>query len=356
MNKRTNTAKWTGTRWRIDVQKDGTRKSFYSSRAGMNGQREANAKADAWLDDGLNPTSPRVSELFEAFVEAQKLRTSKASWIKTESFGETWLLPAIGNKRLSSVTEQDLQEIIDQAYKEGRSRKTLQNYVGHINAFYKFCRMSKYTKERPEGITVPANARNKGHTILQPDSLATLFDVDTTLLRGKIVRDDLVGAYRFAVLTGLRPGELRALKWSALDGNKLHVSGAINQLNEHTNGKNENAIRTIVLPPLALQVLQMQRAYTWEDEYIFPIGSMQNYNRRWTVYSKTNGLPHTTLYEMRHTFVSICKSLPESQLKALVGHSAAMDTLGIYGHEVNGEAEATAQSVEKLFENILISK
>ena len=34
MTTRTNTAKWTGTRWRIDVQKDGTRKSFYSSTPG----------------------------------------------------------------------------------------------------------------------------------------------------------------------------------------------------------------------------------------------------------------------------------------------------------------------------------
>ena len=33
--------------WRIDVQQDGKRKSFYSSRPGRTGQREANAKADA---------------------------------------------------------------------------------------------------------------------------------------------------------------------------------------------------------------------------------------------------------------------------------------------------------------------
>ena len=46
MTTRTNSAKWTGTRWRIDVQKDGQRKSFYSSKTGRTGQREANAKAD----------------------------------------------------------------------------------------------------------------------------------------------------------------------------------------------------------------------------------------------------------------------------------------------------------------------
>ena len=55
MSKRTNTAQWEEKyqRWRIAVQKDGVRKQFYSSTPGRTGQREANAKADRWLDDGI---------------------------------------------------------------------------------------------------------------------------------------------------------------------------------------------------------------------------------------------------------------------------------------------------------------
>ena len=51
--KRTNTAKWveSAQRWQINVQKDGKRKTFTSTKPGRTGQREANAKADAWLDD-----------------------------------------------------------------------------------------------------------------------------------------------------------------------------------------------------------------------------------------------------------------------------------------------------------------
>ena len=48
MTTRTNSAKWMGTRWQINVQKDGQRKSFYSSKPGRTGQREANAKAVSW--------------------------------------------------------------------------------------------------------------------------------------------------------------------------------------------------------------------------------------------------------------------------------------------------------------------
>jgi integrase len=355
MGKRTNTAVWlpAQNRWRVNVQKNGRRRSFYSSTPGRAGQREANAKADAWLDEGIEQNGAKVADLWAGYLAAQQLRTSKANWVKVESFGRTRLLPPLGHKKIDAVTEQDLQTIIDKAYSEKLSKKTLRNYLGHINSFYKYCRMVKATTLRPESLTIPADARYKTHTILQPADIAVLFSVDTTEYRGKVVRDNLINAYRLAVLTGLRPGELRGLRWADLHGDRLQIAGAINQLNEHTKGKNENALRVIVLPPLALALLCEQRNDTMTEEYIFPIGSMQGFHRRWSKYSAVNGLPHTTLYEMRHTFVSICQQLPEGQIKSLVGHSASMDTFGVYGHELQGSAEATAQEINAIFTALL---
>ena len=71
MQKRTNTAKWNGTRWRIDVQKDGIRKSFYSSKKGRNGQREANKKADEWLEEDLI-SDIKICDLQEKMIEEKK--------------------------------------------------------------------------------------------------------------------------------------------------------------------------------------------------------------------------------------------------------------------------------------------
>lgn len=76
MGKRTNTARWTGKMWRIDVQQDGKRKSFYSSRPGRTGQREANAKADAWLDDGIAARTPKVADAGKLWLHERKTRKS----------------------------------------------------------------------------------------------------------------------------------------------------------------------------------------------------------------------------------------------------------------------------------------
>ena len=67
-------------------------------------------------------------------------------------------------------------------------------------------------------------------------------------------------------------------------------------------------------------------------------------------------MAYTTPYELRHTFVSIAKRLPEGLVKPLVGHSQSMDTFGVYGHEIEGEANSTAQRVNDLFVEILEHK
>lgn len=68
---------------------------------------------------------------------------------------------------------------------------------------------------------------------------------------------------------------------------------------------------------------------------------VSTYDKRWNVYSEYNQIPHTPLYELRHTFVTIAKKLKEGQLKSIIGHSEAIDTFGTYGHEVEGICRIT---------------
>lgn len=204
MGKRTNTARWTGKMWRIDVQQDGKRKSFYSSRPGRTGQREANAKADAWLDDGIAARAPKVADAGKLWLHEVEVTTCTTNYRPTESRWRNWILPAIGTLRVNKLTDQDLQEVINNAYTAGRSRKVLKLLAADMRAFCKYCRKAKLSAYIPEDLKIPAGARYKGKTILQPDDLVKLFNVDTTSYRGQTVQDEYINAYRFQVLTGLR--------------------------------------------------------------------------------------------------------------------------------------------------------
>ena len=78
MSTRTNTAAWDEKRghWRISVQKDGERKNFYSSTPGRTGQREANKKADRWLEGRQIERRLRVKQAVQEQTACRQRRSS----------------------------------------------------------------------------------------------------------------------------------------------------------------------------------------------------------------------------------------------------------------------------------------
>lgn len=355
MSRRTNSAVWQEaySRWRVAVQKDGQRRYFYSSTPGRTGQREANRKADAWLEDGIGAKVGRVEDVYKLWLEGLKQTTSASNYEPIEIRWRTWVLPIIGKKRVNALTDADLQAIVNKAAAAGKSRKTLQSIAGDLRAFCKFCRKAKLSTYLPEDVQIPASARLKGKKVLQPDDLIKLFSIDTTLYRNKRVHDDYINAYRFAVLTGLRPGELLGLRWADIKGSTVNISRAINVKGQETRGKNENACRSFVLPDVAKAVLEAQRAITGHCESVFCLETERRFYKRWKVFCAANDLQPVSLYELRHSFVSAIKTLPAGEVKALVGHSQDMDTFGQYSHALTGEDVQTAQAVNAVFMKLL---
>lgn len=354
--KRTNTAAWSDKKqlWQINVQKDGKRRSFYSSKPGRTGQREANAKADAWLEGQIVRTDIRMEAAYQLFLDSI---VSKATKVHVESFGHLYLLPSLGRKKVASLTADDFQTIVDAAAVKGArgkplSKKSLMNLVNYTKLFMKFCRRKQLTSETLEFLVVPKSAKKGTKRILQPQDILSLFTIDTTVLKGKRVPDKYIHAYRFAVLTGVRPGELAGLEWSDIQGKRVFLQRSLNKDGEITTGKNENARRSFVLTSLAKQELDEQRNWTGNETRIFGIENQSTFRGRWRRYCEYNDIPYVSPYELRHTFVSVAKNLTEGQVKALVGHSYNMDTFGVYGHEVQGEQEETAQKLELIFQQL----
>ena len=125
MKKRTNTAFWVEKekRWCIAVQKNGTRKRFYSSTPGRTGQREANAKADAWLDDSIRDGKKKVAALYAQWVEELKLTCGTSYVTQCQRYGDCYILPTCGNIRIDELTEGDLQKAIDVSFRKRSQKK-----------------------------------------------------------------------------------------------------------------------------------------------------------------------------------------------------------------------------------------
>lgn len=367
MAKRTSSAYWEEkrSRWRIDVQKNGIRRTFYSSSPGRQGKRECHEKADAWLDEGITCTRRKVKDMADDYMNDLKVTTSQSHWRQYDNYIRNYIVPGIGNVHMEDLSEQHLQRVINKAYEKGLADKTLKNIRACEMNFLKFCRKAKTTTLFCEDLRIPKGAQKPEKTVLQPHDLRILFSEDTVTCRGKAVPELYIHAFRFAVVTGLRPGEVVGLKHSDISGGIVHISRVVNYYGEVTPGKNDNARRSFELHPLAKKILLDQAAMLSGmgvmSPYIFPSASgeitrQQTYAKHLRRFCEEHGITAATSYELRHTFVSVAKSMDTGLLKSVVGHSADMDTLGIYGHELEGDMVKAANEIGALFSGILGSQ
>ena len=365
MSTRINVPKWLEkyNRWQIKVRKDGDRKTFLSYIPGRKGQVECQKKADAWLSGIVNPTI-KVNKLYSMFLEDCKDRTSTGNYTNMESIGRVWILPKIGFKKISSLTEQDLQNILNAAHKKGKSHKTISNVRGALTSFLRFARKSRVTELRADDLVIPNNAPIGERKILNTDALKILFSSTKTTFQKKAVEDWYVYAYRFLAIVGLRPGELCELQRKKQDSKStINIHGSFNRFGEHTSGKTKNALREFILPEAAVNILKDQEEMLKRagivSAYLFPAkdgtqSTSRELYKRWKMYQKINGIEDISLYELRHTFVSVCKgTLPESIIKPVVGHSSKMPTYNTYGHQIDGDLESAALLIDKAYKDIL---
>lgn len=319
-------------------------------------------KADKWLQSKIMGENTKCGDLLDKYFDHIKSTTSKSNWRQIDNYIRNHIKPVIGQKKVGRLSENDLQAVVDRTFNSGLSHKTLSNIRACLMAFMKFCRRECVTAMHPEGIIIPNGAKRSNKAIADPRDIKILFSSSQTVWRSTVREDRYVHAYRFAVLTGLRLGELLGLQWRDILGDKITIRRALNDDDELTQGKNENARRTFIITGLAKQELDQQRSQLLREgiisDFVFPdkyanFTKQHTFRRFWSRYCSYNDISPITPYELRHTFVSVNFEMPEGLKKKIIGHSENMDTEGTYGHRINGDMEKAAQYSDRAFREII---
>lgn len=352
------------TMWRIDVRRDGIRKSFYSSLSGRKGKLEAEQKADEWIGEG-DIVDLRFSKLWSLYLENIDKSVSSANYIKSEQIGRLWILPSIGSKLVSKITLHDMQKCINMPFeKRNLSYKTCSSVRGCLTCVYRFAKSIRAPLERPEDLTIPKNAKKGKRSILDPSQIQIVFNNTTYKGKKNIIEMFYINSFRFIILTGLRRGEVAALRHDDIIDGVIHLSRSINSNRELTGGKTENAKRIIGLNSLTQAVINDQMAMLAKmniiSPYIFPNrkGEMTNPNKiytNWKTYATHYNI-HCSIHELRHTMISAIQGdVPPELIKSMVGHSKSMDTFGVYGHNFSGDAIRTAKIIDNVFNKRILN-
>lgn len=348
------TPTYDGQRWRIRVQRDGKKYSFSSSLPGAKGRKECRDKYERWLYDNEAVGGKTVGRVASEYLENLKARcgADSESYIQNERYIRLYIAPFCASKKMCKMTLRDWQALINGAVgRDGKSlaHKTLTNLRGIISALIKFG-YANYECELLRGeLYIPQGHSRKEKDILQPDQIRRLFEPSGLWYHP---------LFCFLAITGMRPGEALGLQISDIKGDRAYINRAVNSKGKITPGKNENARRMVPLGSLALGIIQntirRNEQHNLHTSWIFcdltgDKGNQSTMRNQWIILKKDRGLSGT-VYSLRHTFISITKSvLPESVIKDIVGHSVSMDTFGTYGHIVDGESKKSAEIIDLTF-------
>ena len=178
----------------------------------------------------------RVAYTVEQYVDEVYLPFCRRSWKEStagtsEQIIQTHLVSELGKLSLPGVRREELQDLLD--------RKALDlssSVVSHLRWFlsgiFKLALSDGVVKANPAAeLRIPRKCQ-PGRTMRPLTEKEVLIYLEALGLRETLIA-------RLAIFEGLRPGEILALRWRALDGEKLWVKERVYRrvLNTPKNGK-----------------------------------------------------------------------------------------------------------------------
>ncbi len=271
---------------------------------------------------------------------------------------ERYIVPAIGHMKLKKLTPAHVQGLYRSMLDRGLSTRTVQ---------YTHAVLRRAMKQATRWGMIPRNPCDDADAPkVQREEIRPLDQEQTRRLLRAAEGERHEALYVLAVHTGMRPGELLALKWRDIDfeGARLKVNRALSD-GEFTPPKRAKSRRSIDLTAGSVDALRahrkrqlgemMQRAELWQDYgLVFPssVGtplSHRNVVRSFKGVLNRAGLPASVrLYDLRHTCATLllCRNVHPKYVQELLGHASIALTLDTYSHVLPGMRGGAASAME----------
>lgn len=321
--------------------------------------------------------------LSKQWLEHYFSQGAKESSIRSRKIALKRIIKEIGFFRIQQITKKKYQDTIDKLAREHST-----NYVSNIhttaNMIFKYAKEMKLIKDIPTNeIKLPKKKKTVSElekdneireNFLEKDELEKFLMV----AKENGLEGDLL-AFTMLAYTGLRIGEMIALKWADIDFENLTLRvyktyySPNNKQKEFKllTPKTESSIRTITIDPILVNMLS---AYKLKQEKIKEINK-PFYHDKGFIFATNEGYPkppkhftvrlkrllkkagiskHITLHSFRHTHTSLLieANVHIKEIQERLGHSDIRTTMDIYAHMTKSVKKEASEKFSRLMENL----
>ena len=336
--------KWVGS---VTLE-NGKRKVFYGKT-----RKEIQEKMKVALREqqqGTLVTAPQqsIEQFLKQWLETCKPSVRIRTYERYEEFVRLHIVPVIGRVPLQKLTAQQVQGLYARKLEEKLSPSTVNVLHAMLHkALDDAVRWDLIARNVCDAVTPPRRV----HHEMKP---LTLEQAQQFMATAK--GHNLEALFVLAITTGMRRGEILALKWqdinfaqSMLQVRRIFTRAPGNRYIE-AEPKTSKSRRSVMLPSLVVDLLKQHRIHqleaklqaggAWhEQDLVFctSLGTPFNPSKlleRFKTLLKRAGLPDIRFHDLRHSAASILLSMDVHPkiVQELLGHNQISMTMDIYSH------------------------
>ena len=330
------------------------------------------AKAiDALLLQEVKNTTPAVKmtvqDLFNEYINAKKHEIRETSLDKTRRILTSEVVEILGDTPIDKLNKPTLQKWKNKISERPLAIRTKKNYFKEFSGMLNWAVKMEYIPTNH--LSILGNFRDASletHTEPLHYYTSEQFQAYIKTARQTCVTLSDWGYYVFfniAFYTGMRKGEIHALKWSDIYNDTIHIRRSIAQklkgADRETAPKNKSSIRDVKIPQPLIAILaehqQRQKSDPNYSDDFRVCGGIKclrdtTIDKRNISYAKQANLPHIRVHDFRHTHATLLinEGINIQEIARRLGHSDVQITWNTYAHLYPREEDRALEILNKI--------
>lgn len=290
---------------------------------------------------------PRWEEFIKECFNILKINYRPSTMYSYQTTSDKWLMSEWTGLELKDITKKRVYELVFE--KMDSTNHTKKYVLKIIKRIFQVALDLGYLSHNPaQGLQIKVPEADK--------KVLTNAEAQLLLSTAKSTNHRFYPVWLMALFTGMRSGELYALRWVDVDfeAKTISVSRSWSSKNGFTSTKNQKT-RVVPISEELLDYLKELRLERGQEEFVLP--RLSEWERGEAAYvtrgfCKSIGITEIKFHDLRATFITNLLARGESLVRvmAIVGHSN-METTNVYlrkaGIELNGGTDKLGYKVPK---------